>query len=485
MFRALYRNKNLIKPVFFLSLGGVAVYAQDSRASIHNWLTQPLLHQMDPENSHKLAINLLSLGIHPKDYSVDWEGLKTTLWNKDFINPIGLAAGFDKHAEAIDGLFNLGFGFVEVGSVTPEPQSGNDKPRMFRLSEDEAVINRYGFNSVGHMTVLARLRHRLKKFVTNNSDTDTTNQLLQSGLFSADETMTHFETPASLHKGRILSLNLGKNKTTAENDVSDYVKGVRTLGPFADMLVINVSSPNTPGLRGLQRRGLLEELLSSVVGERKTLKNHLPILVKVAPDLGLEELEDVGLAAKNVGIDGVIVSNTTLDRPSTLKSENSNQVGGLSGKPLLEKSVKALKELYISTDGQVPLIGCGGISSGKDALKFAGAGASLVQLYTSLGYEGVGLPRRIKDEITQELKSQGIASWQAVVGTDALAELTSKRWERGYSIAISTLTKEVESLIERAKSLADGFNENDDGEKVKEVVNESLEKAKEVKTRLV
>ena len=355
---------------------------------------------------------------------------------------------------------------------------------MFRLPEDEAVINRYGFNSVGHMAVLARLRHRLKKYITSNSDTETTNKLLQSGLLSSDEATSHFNVPASLHKGKILSLNLGKNKTTAENDVSDYVKGVRTLGPFADMLVINVSSPNTPGLRGLQKRGLLEELLSSVVSERKSLKNHLPILVKVAPDLRLSDLEDIGLAAKNVGIDGVIVSNTTIDRPENLVSENRKQVGGLSGKPLLDKSVKALRELYISTDGQIPLIGCGGIASGKDALKFAGAGASLVQLYTSLGYEGVGLPRRIKDEIAQELKSQGITSWQAVVGTDALAELTNRRWEKGYSIAISTLTKEVESLIERAKQLADTEN-SPTAKKAGELASEGVEKVKDIKTRLV
>ncbi|TIC65035.1 dihydroorotate oxidase [Wallemia mellicola] len=480
MLGALSRNKKFIKPLFYVSLGGVAFYAQDSRASIHNWLTTPLLHQLDAEDSHKLAIKLLSLGIHPKDYGNDWEGLKTTVWGKHFDNPVGLAAGFDKHAEAIDGLFDLGFGFVEVGSVTPEPQSGNEKPRMFRLEDDEAVINRYGFNSVGHLTVLARLRQRLRKFITSNADTETTNTLLQSGLFSANEATTHFGLPSSLRNGRILSLNLGKNKTTGADDVSDYVKGVKTLGPFADMLVINVSSPNTPGLRGMQRRSVLENLLSSVVDERQKLSNKLPILVKVAPDLGSDELEDVGLAAKNVGIDGVVVSNTTIDRPSSLTSENKTQVGGLSGKPLLEKSVKALKELYISTDGQVPLVGCGGISSGKDALKFAGAGASLVQLYTALGYQGVGLPRRIKDEIADELKNNGIASWQAFVGTDALADLTQRRWEKGYSAAIDTLTKEVEGLIDRAKKLADVDTNSAQG-----IIQKGTSTAQEIQKRLV
>lgn len=351
---------------------------------------------------------------------------------------------------------------------------------MFRLEDDEAVINRYGFNSIGHLTVLARLRQRLRKFITSNADTETTNTLLQSGLFSANEATTHFGLPSSLRNGRILSLNLGKNKTTGADDVSDYVKGVKTLGPFADMLVINVSSPNTPGLRGMQRRSVLENLLSSVVDERQKLSNKLPILVKVAPDLGSDELEDVGLAAKNVGIDGVVVSNTTIDRPSSLTSENKTQVGGLSGKPLLEKSVKALKELYISTDGQVPLVGCGGISSGKDALKFAGAGASLVQLYTALGYQGVGLPRRIKDEIADELKNNGIASWQAFVGTDALADLTQRRWEKGYSAAIDTLTKEVEGLIDRAKKLADVDTNSAQG-----IIQKGTSTAQEIQKRLV
>lgn len=189
------------------------------------------------------------------------------------------------------------------------------------MPEDEAVINRYGFNSDGHLAVLARLRHRLKKFIVENTDINTTNYLLQDGLFGVDQTSKILGLPASLKKGKVLSLNLGKNKSSAEDDVQDYVMGVKRLGPFADMLVINVSSPNTPGLRGMQRRDVLETLLSKVIDERKSIKQQLPIIVKVAPDLKLDELTDVGLAAKNVGIDGIIVSNTTIDRPDSLKSE--------------------------------------------------------------------------------------------------------------------------------------------------------------------
>ena len=275
--------------------------------------------------------------------------------------------------------------------------------------------------------------------------------------------------------------------------------GVKRLGPLADMLVINVSSPNTPGLRGMQRRDVLETLLSKVIDERKSIKQQLPIIVKVAPDLKLDELTDVGLAAKNVGIDGIIVSNTTIDRPDSLKSEliinkqtnsltlrdlgeNAKEVGGLSGKPLLNKSVKAIKELYISTDGKIPLIGCGGISSGKDALEFAKAGASLVQLYTALGYQGVGLPRRIKDEITLELQKQGISSWQAIVGTDNLSELSYRRWKSSYEAAIKSLTVEVNSLLDRVQKLSSDSNTfNNVKDNASDVVQKGVEATNDIK----
>lgn len=456
-----------------LVLGGLlAVYAYDSSAGIHRWLVIPLLHAWtkdDPEESHKIAVKVLASGLAPVDIKADQEDiLGFDLWGKHFSNPVGLAAGFDKHGEAIDGLFNLGFGYVEIGSITPEPQDGNPKPRFFRLPSTQSVINRYGFNSDGHLAVLERLRNRVHAWLVKNAN------LLPESIFSPPqvsgdpapdpiEAILHSQTdaqvldqlhvPRSLVPGKVLAINLGKNKASAAESIADYVAGVQTLGPYADILVINVSSPNTPGLRSLQRREIVQALLEDVVQARNGLKssNKPPVLLKIAPDLSKDEVADIGSAAKASKIDGIIVSNTTISRPLTAGVDPvAREAGGLSGPPLKPLSLRVLKTLYALTDGEIPLIGCGGISTGQDALDYARAGASFVQLYTALGYQGVGLPRMIKDEIVAELRSEG-KTWKDVVGSGIdLAGIQALGREYNPA-AVLSLEEEASDGLERLK----------------------------------
>ncbi|GAA6010106.1 hypothetical protein JCM10207_007561 [Rhodosporidiobolus poonsookiae] len=431
----------LLSSAFLLGTSAFLLYAYDSRAGIHRWLTLPAFLALtadDPERGHELAVKVLASGLGPVDMGTDDERLAFELWGKKFSNPIGIAAGFDKHAEAIDGLFKLGFGYVEIGSVTPEPQPGNPKPRLFRVPESKSVVNRYGFNSEGHASAVARLRARIRKFVYDYASilpadlfpsTPTTNA--SSGEF--DPVASYLASPAStgaapadavglprsLQQGKVLGLNLGKNKTSDPDSIDDFVKGIAALGPYADVVVVNVSSPNTPGLRNLQRKGMLSELLEGVVQARDLLPTSVkpPVLVKVAPDLDDEQISDIAYAATTSGVDGVIVSNTTISRPASAgTSPTLRETGGLSGPPVKALAIRALSALYEQTDGKVPLVGCGGISSGQDALDYARAGASLVQLYSAFVYGGVGLPRRIKDELAELLRKEG-KSWSEVVGS--------------------------------------------------------------------
>ncbi|CAD6906477.1 unnamed protein product [Tilletia laevis] len=485
--RAARPFKTAFTATLFL-VGGTVLFAyyRDSRAGIHRWIAIPVLKSvLDPEAAQKLAIDLLVSGIAPVDVVQDDEVLRTELFGMTLSNPLGLAAGFDKQAQAIDGLFNLGFGIVEVGSVTPEPQPGNPTPRYFRLPADDAAINRFGFNSDGHGAVLARLRSRLDRWIlatdalaptaaefaphTAEQLPDIVAQDAEAALLRAGE--AHPQAPASptsrlsLRPEQLLSINLGKNKTTPEHlAVRDYILGIHALGPFADMLVVNISSPNTPGLRDLQRAEVLESLLSELVQARDQMVKEqqelasnvssssspstssskqnpssdkpeqatsfrIPLLLKIAPDLSESELDDIAKAAKNAKIDGLIVSNTTIQRPRSLLTSPDDPVlsesGGLSGRPLKPLSLRALRHLSRSLEGaEIPLIGCGGIFSGADALEFARAGASAVQIYTSFGYTGVGAPRRIKDELVALLKEEG-KSWMDVVGSDARASASS------------------------------------------------------------
>ncbi|XP_074864533.1 dihydroorotate dehydrogenase (quinone), mitochondrial isoform X2 [Carettochelys insculpta] len=286
-------------------------------------LMPALQRLLGPEAAHTLAIRLLSLGLAPRVAMHDPAMLEVSLLGRRFRNPVGLAAGFDKHGEAVDGLYKLGFGFVEVGSVTPLPQEGNPKPRVFRLPEDQAVINRYGFNSHGHAAVERRLRGRQRAQL----------QFTEAGM--------------------PLGINLGKNKESTDA-VADYVAGVRTLGPLADYLVVNVSSPNTPGLRQLQGRAELRHLLAKVLEERDGLKcEHKPaVLVKIAPDLSAQDKRDIASVVTELGVDGLVVTNSTTSRPSSLRGSLRSEPGGLSGRPLRALSTQAIREMYALTQGK-------------------------------------------------------------------------------------------------------------------------------------
>ncbi|ODO07321.1 dihydroorotate dehydrogenase (fumarate) [Cryptococcus wingfieldii CBS 7118] len=435
-----------------LLLGGGVLglaYYYDSRSLLHEHVVMPITRLVaDPEEGHKLAVRVLSWDkwARPRDMGVDGPELQAELFGHKLTNPLGIAAGFDKDASAIDGLFDLGFGYVEVGSITPEPQPGNPTPRFFRLEEDDAAINRYGFNSLGHGQALNRLRERVVRFSREHPSLFPAplpaNPLPPAGL------------PRSLRPGQLLAVNLGKNKTSAADSNEDYIRGVRTFGPYADVLIINVSSPNTPGLRALQGRKQLESLLGDVVKERNRLGGDgLPkIAVKVTADLGEEELADVAGAVRSSGVEGVIVSNTTIRRQElNLKSANQHQIGGLSGKPLFPYALQSLRTLRPLLPPSIPLIGCGGVSTGSDAVEMANAGASLVQVYTSFGYRGVGTPRLIKDEITESLKSQGGASWSEQVGKDWMGKeggVAAMGWDE------NRIKHEAELLKTEAASLA-------------------------------
>lgn len=336
-----------------------------------------------PEDAHKLGVKLLSYGIAPLS-RFDDASLKCNLWGKEFTSPIGMAAGFDKHAEAMHGLSKLGFGFVEVGSVTPYPQDGNPQPRVFRLPEDKAVINRYGFNSCGHEVAKGRLQSYRKK---------------------------HVDQPL------IVGVNLGKNRESQLPN-EDYALGVKNLGPYADYIVINVSSPNTPGLRNLQNKRDLTELCKAVLNERKNLNSSPPILVKVSPDLNENDISDIAEVAMDLKIDGLIVSNTTISRSKDLQNDTKTETGGLSGSPVKEMSSNLVKQFYQMTQGSIPIIGVGGIENGVDAYEKIKNGASLVQIYTSFTYHGPPIVNSIKRELSQLLKKDGFDSIHEAVGVN-------------------------------------------------------------------
>ncbi|KAG6374690.1 Dihydroorotate dehydrogenase-domain-containing protein [Boletus reticuloceps] len=421
--------------LFALSAGLFTAYYLDARSAIHRYVFTPVLrYAFDAETGHKLAVKVLRSGLAPRDPVKDDESLRSQVFGQEIINPVGLAAGFDKDGEAIDGLFNLGFSWVEIGSVTPKPQPGNPKPRVFHLVADSALINRYGFPSQGATAVIPRLRGRIPAF--RDADAHTT---------------------AALRRGSVLAINLGKNKSSPVESSEDFVTGVKTFGPYADVLVVNVSSPNTPGLRGLQNRELLEGLLADVTKARDELEpspitSRRPRLVlKIAPDLQESQIIEVADVIRNSTIDGVIVSNTTITRPSSLIDPNRSEMGGLSGKPLKPYSLQALKTLRTHLPSSIPLIGCGGISSGADALEYARAGASLVQVYTSFGYDGVGTCRRIKDELISILRAEG-KTWRGVVD-EAVQTLSRKEPEPQQPNPVEPGEATIGKLIEEAEEL--------------------------------
>lgn len=336
-----------------------------------------MLGMLGGETAHRLTIQMLKTGLAPRDVLPEDPVLATTVWGHRFRNPIGLAAGFDKNAEVATAALGLGFGFVEVGTITPRPQVGNPKPRLFRLTEDRALINRMGFPGDG----LEAARERLK----------------------------------TRDRVRIVGINVGANKDSVDR-AADYVTCVRELMPYADYLVCNVSSPNTPGLRDLQARDALTGLLKGVKGVLGARK--IPVVVKVAPDLTAADFEDIVGASVEAAIDGMIVGNTTVSRPSSVKSKLRSEAGGLSGAPLRDMSTGVLRIAAKHVAGRFPLVGCGGVASGADAYAKIRAGASLVQLYSALVYEGPGLVRRIKDELSALLKADGFKSVEQAVGAD-------------------------------------------------------------------
>ncbi|XP_048333500.2 dihydroorotate dehydrogenase (quinone), mitochondrial [Ziziphus jujuba] len=398
-----------------LAIAGGAYVSTVDEATFCGWLfsatklVNPFFALLDAEVAHKLAVSAAARGWVPREKRLDPSILGLEVWGRKFSNPIGLAAGFDKNAEAVDGLLALGFGFVEVGSVTPIPQEGNPKPRIFRLRQEGAIINRCGFNSEGIVAVAKRLgaQHGKRKLDETSSTSPS----------SSDEVR---------HGGKagpgILGVNLGKNKTS-EDAAADYVQGVHTLSQYADYLVINVSSPNTPGLRMLQGRKQLKDLVKKVQAARDEMQwgeeGPPPLLVKIAPDLSKEDLEDIAAVALALRLDGLIISNTTVSRPDSVsRNPVAAETGGLSGKPLFNASTNLLKEMYILTRGKIPLIGCGGISSGEDAYQKIRAGATLVQLYTAFAYGGPALIPQIKAELAECLEKDGFKSILEAVGAD-------------------------------------------------------------------
>jgi dihydroorotate dehydrogenase len=337
---------------------------------------RPLAFALDAETAHRLTVKVLRLmpPRRPPDFP---SSLRSRVAGIDFPTPVGLAAGFDKDAEVPEQMLSLGFGFVEVGTLTPRPQDGNPKPRLFRLRKDRAVINRLGFNNGGQPAAYGRLQ-------------------------------------LDMRLPGIIGVNVGANKDS-EDRIADYVSGVRAMAPVANYLTINISSPNTPGLRGLQEKGALEELLAAV----REVRSKAPIFLKVAPDLVDGDPERIVRAAIDHGIDAIIVSNTTVSRPP-LKSRNADEVGGLSGAPLKALALDALRKFRSASGGEMPLIGAGGIASAEDAWERIRAGASLIQLYTAMVYEGPGIAARIARGLAQHLKREGFANIAEAVGSGPL-----------------------------------------------------------------
>lgn len=367
-------------------------------ANLYNIL-RPILFKFDPEAAHNATLKAMRLGLIPAQPRIDAPELEQTLWDLKFPNPIGLAAGFDKNAEVMRSSFKMGFGFVEIGTVTPKPQSGNPRPRVFRDPDNGAVINRMGFPNAG----MRVFKDNLEKF------------------------LSHKKRP----KG-VIGINIGMNKDQ-KKPAQDYAALIKMLGPMADYLTINISSPNTPGLRDLQRREPLLELLSTIKDERKkACGNHPPpILVKLAPDLDESQCEELAGTVIDAGIDGIILTNTTLDRPNALNEGFREEKGGLSGQPLTDKSTNIIRTFYRLTNGAIPIVGIGGVSNGQQAYDKIKAGANLVQLYTSLVFKGPSVAYYVNSELSHLLKTDGFTNISQAVGADVNIDKRGKAGDNG------------------------------------------------------
>jgi len=335
---------------------------------------RPLLNALDPERAHALTLKALEAGIYPRCAGQTDASLRVTAWGLVLPNPLGVAAGFDKDARVPDAVLRMGFGHAEVGTVTPEPQQGNPRPRVFRLVRERALINRLGFNNAGHAAVLARLEQRP-----------------QAG---------------------VVGVNVGANRD-APDRAADYVAGVRAFYDVASYFTINVSSPNTPGLRDLQAPAALDDLLARILSARAALvaagRPRRPVVVKLAPDIAEADLEPIVGVLTARGVDGIAVSNTTLAREGLGDAAPANETGGLSGRPLFHRSTVMLARVYLLTGGRIPLVGIGGIDSGDAAIAKIEAGATLLQLYTGLVYEGPSLIARLKRDLLAYLEREKLA----------------------------------------------------------------------------
>lgn len=350
-------------------------------------IARPALFALEAETAHDASLRALEMGVYPRQSRANEPGLTQEFWGMTFPNPIGIAAGFDKDARVPDALLAMGMGFAEIGTVTPQPQSGNPKPRVFRLPEAKAVINRLGFNNAGHAAALERLRAR-----KNSPDNG------------------------------IVGVNIGANKDSTDR-AADYVAGIQTFADVASYFTVNVSSPNTPGLRDLQAPEQLRDLLSRVMDARDATAQasgrSVPVIVKLAPDVSLEDLPAIVATIQDCHADGICVSNTTLTRPTVAHLPIGQESGGLSGAPLFDLSTMMLARVFKLTEGTLPLIGVGGIHSGKTAVAKIEAGASLIQLYTGMIYGGPGLIQEMKSALTEAVRKNGAANISELIGRKA------------------------------------------------------------------
>jgi dihydroorotate dehydrogenase len=381
-----------------------------------------LRHRPSPLE-HRVSVES-TLSFEPKKQSDDEENEGGKRYSLVFPNPVGLAAGFDKDGEAIQDLLDMGFGSVEVGTITPKPQPGNPKPRMFRLVHDMGIINRYGFNSAGADVVEQNLKAFRKSqqdyqdhLNNKNEDNKSWQELLLARIF-----------PAAKPAQGLLGINIGKNKTT-EDAKADYVHNIQQLGSYADYMVINISSPNTPNLRDLQKASAISELVDACLEARDKLSRPVPLLVKLAPDLTDDELES--MIPTLLKVDGIVVTNTTNQRLDTLLSiQHRDEAGGLSGAPLKDKSTQIIRKVYELTNGDVFIIGVGGIGSGEDAYEKIKAGASVVQVYSMMVYKGPGCVSRIRHDLADLMLQNGQRSLEDVIGRDHDDIFWRKRQER-------------------------------------------------------
>ena len=345
---------------------------------------RPLLFSLDAELVHSFGMVALKLGLFPVNSNPVDPCISSKVWGLEFPRPLGMAAGFDKNAEVFEKLFDLGFGFVETGTVTPQPQFGNEKPRIFRLEQDLGIINRLGFNNRGIVAYAKKISNWSNK----------------------------------ANKAGVLGVNIGTNKDT-KNRISDFVRGATELLENADYMVVNVSSPNTPGLRDMQSEKELKHLILAVMDVRDKSKKFTPLLIKIAPDLSDLDKKQISDVALDTGIDGIIVSNTTIKRSGELISKNKTEIGGLSGEPLFLESTKLLKEIFRLTHGRIPLIGVGGVSNGEQAYSKIKAGASLIQIYSAFIYKGPSVVANICNELSQLIKDDGFKNITDAIGIES------------------------------------------------------------------